>query len=263
VTRGPGDGEADVIVTAAVAPLNAEPRAASEQLSQALSGHPLAVRERRGDWLRVRGRDEYLGWIHRGYVEDAQSDRADAHDARRVSLGCVVREMDGCRRALPLGAYVSARATVEGGIALGRWELLSRFPRTREAVARTAVEFFEGTPYEWGGITPWGADCSGLVQTTFAMHGVPLPRDAWQQAELGSEAGPDPGELIGGDLLFFSDRDDGRITHVALALGQGRLVHQALARGGNAVERVDNREDDVVRSLMTRFRFARRFDLFS
>jgi gamma-D-glutamyl-L-lysine dipeptidyl-peptidase len=110
----------------------------------------------------------------------------------------------------------------------------------------------------WGGVTPWGADCSGLVQSTFALHGLEMPRDAWQQAELGEDAGRDVGELRAADLLFFSDRPDKRITHVGIALGDRRMVHLALGRGGYGVENLSDRADPYVAKLRERFLFARR-----
>jgi cell wall-associated NlpC family hydrolase len=137
-------------------------------------------------------------------------------------------------------------------------EMRRVFPREPEAVTRTALEFFAGTSYQWGGVTPWGADCSGLVQTVFRLHGVPLPRDAWQQAEKGADAGADLGALRPADLLFFSDREDRKITHVAIALGDSRVVHLALGRGGYAVDRLEDREDPYVAKLRERFLFARR-----
>ena len=68
---------------------------------------------------------------------------------------------------------------------------IAAFPRDAAAIATTAVELFAGTPYQWGGVSPWGADCSGLMQTAFWLHGVALPRDAWQQAAIGEDAGSD------------------------------------------------------------------------
>jgi cell wall-associated NlpC family hydrolase len=166
--------------------------------------------------------------------------------------------VDGILRPRPLGAILADDSTVVAGEALSREEAARAFPRDAEAIARTAVERFSGTPYQWGGITPWGADCSGLVQTCFGLHGVAMPRDAWQQAELGRDAGRDPASLRAADLLFFSDRDDGRITHVGICAGPLRMVHLALGRGGWAVERLDAREDAYVVALMGRFRCARR-----
>jgi hypothetical protein len=251
-----------LVVTAAIAPLNAEPRAGSEQVSQTLAGHELALLEERASWLRVRAYDGYEGWVHQGYVSAlAARERAKRYATQRVSLGCTAREIDGRRRVLPLGAILPDDAFVEAGAALTPREMGRRFPRSLTSVCHTALEFFEGTPYQWGGITPWGADCSGLVQTTFRLHGIHLPRNSWQQAELGADAGAALDALRPADLLFFSDRDGGRITHVAIALGELRIVHLALGRGGYAVERLDDAEDPYVEALVRRFKFARRMEV--
>lgn len=92
----------------------------------------------------------------------------------------------------------------------------------------------------------------------FWLHGVQLRRDAWQQAEQGAPGDTDPLQSRAGDLLFFSDRDDRFITHVAIALGGFTLVHLALGRGGYAVERMDDARDPYVVRLLDRFVTARR-----
>ena len=79
---------------------------------------------------------------------------------------------------------------------------------------------------------------------------------AWAQTPV-----PAPQEMVEAlkpaDLLFFSDREDGHITHVALAIGASRIVHLAVGRGGHYVESLD-RPDEYTRELIVRFRFARR-----
>lgn len=245
-----------VIVTAAIAPLNAEPRAGSEQVSQRLAGHALLLLEERAPWLRVRGDDDYEGWVHRGYVQSASTIHSSSPG--RMSLGCVVRAADGLARPLPLGAAIDARATLLSGGAVDRDGLAERFQRNAHAIVRSAVELFAGTPYQWGGITPWGADCSGLVQSCFGLHGIRVPRDASQQALLGGSIDGDLRSLAPADLLFFSDRAEGRITHVGIAMGEMRMVHLAIGRGGYAVERLGDASDPYVAALVGRFRFARR-----
>lgn len=251
----------------AVAPLNAEPRAASTQISQTLFGWTLTVLAEQGDWLHVAGDDGYEGWLHRGYAEphDGTAPASSAAPAgqpaaARISLGCSVHA-GGRRRELPLGALLDENMTVDAGDAVTGGARARRFPRDARAIVESAVQRFAGTSYEWGGLTPWGADCSGLVQSVFRLHGVLLPRDAWQQALQGEDAGRDLARLEPADLLFFSDRDDGRITHVGIAAGDGSMVHLGLGRGGYAIEQLGGRGDDYQRGLRERFRFARRLAL--
>ena len=281
------------LVRVPVAPLQKEPLVQGAQLSQALFGHALFVVESDGDWHRLRGiLDGYEGWTHGGYVRllevpelpDAETvapyeertfavreagepgDGAsgalaalggDGLALPSISLGCTV--IAGARRLrLPLGAYVASSQSVLAGEILPLGERGALFPRDGDAVIRTASRWFEGTPYQWGGITPWGADCSGLVQTVFGLHGVDLPRDAWMQALVGDPIEPDPAALLAGDLVFFSDREDARVTHVAIATGDGRIAHLALGRGGWAVDDLAEPEDDYCERLRGRLTGARR-----
>ncbi len=220
-------------VRAAIAPLLGEARISQALTSQLLGGEVVHLVDGRGDWLRVRGADGYEGWTHVGYLMPYVGTEA----TWRISLGCTVVDAEGARLALPLGARVTPGATVVNGEAIAPDQRASRFPRSVSAIAESACTLFDGASYQWGGVTPWGVDCSGLVQRVFALHGVPLPRDAWQQAEASTQVDENAAAIhAAGDLLFFSDREDRRITHVGIALGDGRMVHSAVARGGVAVE---------------------------
>jgi cell wall-associated NlpC family hydrolase len=194
--------------------------------------------------------------VHAGFLAPAGD--LPPVESRLTSLGCTVRGIGARRRRLAPGALLLPDETVERGEALTHDALRARLPRNAAAVAKTAQVLFDGTPYQWGGVTPWGADCSGLVQTAFRLHGILLPRDAWQQATVGEDAGTDPTALDPGDLLFFSDRDDGRVTHVGIALGSAGMVHAALGRGGYAVEHLDDTDDLYVEKLRSRVTGARR-----
>jgi cell wall-associated NlpC family hydrolase len=78
-----------------------------------------------------------------------------------------------------------------------------------------------GIPYRYGGNSPRGFDCSGLVQYSYGTAGVAVPRTTGQ---LWSAARPvDERDMRAGDLLFF--RIEGKMSHVGLYLGKRRFVH--------------------------------------
>lgn len=250
-----------VTAVAAIAPMLCEPDVRSTQVSQLLRGHLADVISRRGFWMRVKSGDSYEGWIHQGYVALTESDSAALitgwDDARPLSLGCTVRDSAGATRKLPLGALITNGEARIGGLAMTLEERRATFPGTGDGITASAQTFFEGTSYEWGGVTPWGADCSGLVQSSFGLHGVHLPRDAWMQAQAGAALTNDLSKMIAGDLLFFADDPNARISHVAISLGGSRVVHQALGRGGHALDDLES-ADEYTTLLRGRLRVARR-----
>jgi hypothetical protein len=93
----------------------------------------------------------------------------------------------------------------------------------RESLARQARRLL-GLPYRWGGTTPLGFDCSGLVQCLFRLHGIALPRDAKDQLADPRLAAVPRDALAPGDLLFFHDA-----THVGLAVSRDEFVHATTA----------------------------------
>jgi gamma-D-glutamyl-L-lysine dipeptidyl-peptidase len=243
-------------IAAPLAPMHSEPLVASQQVSQQLAGHDIDAMDVDGDWVRARGEDGYEGWIHSGFL-DPRGVKAERPETRRMSLGCRTERGGDERRALPLRAFLRGDERVIEGEAIDLAAAKARFPLSPDAIATSARELFRGTSYVWGGVTPWGADCSGLVQAAFALHGRMLPRDAWQQAELGQSIAGDFAALRPADLLFFTDRPDKRVTHVGIALGAGRMVHLALGRGGYATESLES-DDPYVVKLRQRFLFSRR-----
>lgn len=76
-----------------------------------------------------------------------------------------------------------------------------------------------GTPYRFGGNTPDGLDCSGLVEMTYRAAGIRVPRTADEQFRaLPQVDTPRPG-----DLLFFGDRR--KASHVGIYRGNGQMIH--------------------------------------
>lgn len=92
-----------------------------------------------------------------------------------------------------------------------------------EQVVGYAKQFL-GVHYAWGGESPRGFDCSGLVQFTYAHFGVSLPRDSYSQYNVGSYVSER--NLLPGDLVFF-DTDGAGASHVGMYVGGGTFINSA------------------------------------
>ncbi len=103
---------------------------------------------------------------------------------------------------------------------------------TTELIIGEAMKLL-GAPYLWGGMSAKGVDCSGLVRISHIMNGILLPRNASQQINCGTKVDwTDLDNLRRGDLVFFGSpaREPGgkpRVTHVAIYIGDGRIIHSS------------------------------------
>src|SRR5262245_2771876 len=93
------------------------------------------------------------------------------------------------------------------------------------------ADAYVGVPYVWGGNTPRGFDCSGFTKYVFAKYGVTLPRTSREQVRAGSGVAPDFRALRPGDLMLFAEPGEA-ISHVAIYVGNGRIIHSSVSGGG-------------------------------
>jgi gamma-D-glutamyl-L-lysine dipeptidyl-peptidase len=96
----------------------------------------------------------------------------------------------------------------------------------RQGDVLAEARFYLGAPYEWGGMSERGIDCSGLIHMAFRRLGILVPRDSWQQEEAGEPVAE--ADLRPGDVICYEG-------HAALWAGNGRILH---AFGRDDVRRV-------------------------
>lgn len=87
---------------------------------------------------------------------------------------------------------------------------------------------WQGTRYQWGGLSKQGIDCSGLVHLTY-LHkfGIALPRITKLQAQVGQKI--QRGNLQAGDLVFFKTSE--KVRHVGIYIEAGKFLHASTKRG--------------------------------
>ncbi len=98
---------------------------------------------------------------------------------------------------------------------------------------------FEGNPYVWGGTSlTGGADCSGFTQSVFDDNGISIPRDSRSQASGGRTISMS--DIRPGDLIFYAR--GGSINHVALYIGNGRVISASNPEYGIRISNYDYRQ---------------------
>jgi cell wall-associated NlpC family hydrolase len=95
-----------------------------------------------------------------------------------------------------------------------------------------------GAPYEWGGLSAGGIDCSGLVHLAFRATGRLVPRDSWQQEAAGRQVLA--GEERSGDLVAYGSAE--RADHVAFLLDGGTILHATAKESKGVVEEPESVE---------------------
>jgi len=233
-------------VAANLTDMHAEPSWQAELLTQVTNGVELEILEERGEWCRARQSDGYEGWAYAPYLIDAPPPPAthmvcapvieiarepNAPVAGRLLAGTrvqVVDERSGWAHVRPVGSLVP-----HGWTPLEHLRPLTSLPLAPESAREHLIAHarrFTGAYYLWGGCSPWGIDCSGLVQLVHRLCGYEIPRDARLQFPAARAVEP-PFHI--GDLLFFhAETDANRITHVGLSTGGWCMIHSSRSRNG-------------------------------
>ncbi len=242
------------IVIVPVADLRREPRHGCERMSQVLYGHCVELIDQAEKFCRVRTGDGYDGFLAESYLEE--TDDSLPNPAVVASRWATFTMENGSELVLPFGALVypeksggvyreictqSKMTTISGDVD----SVMQRAELIPNQIARTLLS----APYLWGGSSPFGYDCSGLVQAVYSRCGVNLPRDSKDQSRLGSEV--TLANARDSDLIFFPG-------HVAICLGGLRIIHATRLRGMVVIESLDKDAPDFRADLADKVRAVRR-----
>ena len=192
------------ICTVSVAALRSEPSHRAEMTSQLLYGETVKILAIEGKLLKLQmDFDGYEGWV----------------DAQQIS-----ESFENVNKTVVQETFFK-HESAEGEILLSLGSEINSeniaFEQPKNIV-ETARKFLN-VPYLWSGRSFFGIDCSGFVQLVYKAHGIALPRDAYQQAEIG-EVLSFVEESQPGDLAFFENAE-GEIVHVGILLNHYEIIH--------------------------------------
>jgi cell wall-associated NlpC family hydrolase len=186
------------------------------KVSQIDAGVQVDLIGKNKDWFQILTPSGEKAWVFSDLLN------VSSHVARRVPLSKDFKPLPVTARNRP-GAGAGLASIAASG-----------------DVAGLAVQFV-GYRYRWGGASPnSGFDCSGLTSYVYRQFGVSLPRTAASQfnTSLGVSVGP-MDNLAPGDLMFFRNTGGRKgISHVALYIGGGRMVHAMTPRYGVQVSNI-------------------------
>lgn len=217
-----------LLVREAVVPLRASASDAAEMVSQLLFGETCLLLEDQKNWSKVqRDQDGYVGWVDTKMLVPIDPPFDPPQNFCFALREIALIQSDGTRLRIPMGTRLPADA-LHGffTIAGHSYEVLHHKALQSPALLTQLSDlagYFLNTPYLWGGVSGWGIDCSGLVQTTAAWCGISLPRDSSQQASVGQEVAL--GKQQAGDLAFFSKPGKDNITHVGILKDPQTIIH--------------------------------------
>lgn len=279
-------GGALFVVVTALADLRAGPDHRTELLSQVPHGHAVTAlsSDESGRWRHAVAPDGLVGWVRDWSLAPAPpnllspavrvSRSSLALHARSLPMGSRLRLSagpltgprwpvvlaDGARAAVSRRDVVveppqRSRALTIGG-RLGSPdapftadEFAAALSEVAAARVLATVESLLGVPYLWGGCSPGGLDCSGLLRLVFSVHGIALPRDAKDHAGLTERWRlPPDARRVAGDLLFFGE--EGRVTHVAIAEGPTRFLHASGEVRRSSSVRPEERDRIMLETLL-------------
>ncbi|MDA9808095.1 C40 family peptidase [Flavobacteriales bacterium] len=222
-----------------IVPMRNEAADQSEMVNQVIFGEHFKVLEIRKKWSKIRlAHDSYEGWICNKQWIEIEEDIYKQLDKEVATITTDILDIITKTHHQPivigsiLPSYKSGHALINNEMYQFDGLTTPGFIKKDKLVENALM--YLNAPYLWGGRSPLGVDCSGFTQMVYRLQGVDLPRDAYQQAEVGTTLSfVDESEP--GDLAFF-DNTEGKITHVGIILEDNHIIH---ASGKVRIDRID------------------------
>lgn len=241
------------------------PAHSAELVTQILMGTPVEVLKKQSGFFYVRTPEGYLSWVDGAAIKDMTLEELQAWKAAEkiiisADYGHVYSEPNKesarvsdlvsgniLKNIGETGSFIKVEFPDKrtGYVEKNKTESykiwLSKGLPNAGNILNSANKFI-GVPYLWGGTSIKGMDCSGFTKTAFFLNGIILPRDASQQVLVGTpvevitannfDVDKAVKNLLPGDLLFFAGSKkpgslEGRITHVAIYMGDGKMIQSA------------------------------------
>lgn len=200
------------ICVVTVAPVRAENSDRAEIVTEILFGESADILEVNKNWTKIQMHyDGYEGWMDTKQIKHVTEEYLANRKVTLITEDFASIMTNDGRTLLSMGSEVEYPAVAS-----------RRSHDLRESIALTAKEFLN-VPYLWGGKSFFAVDCSGFVQLVYKIHNVKMPRDTYQQAEVGDvlsfveESQP-------GDLAYF-ENSEGKIIHVGIMLENQKIIH--------------------------------------
>lgn len=214
-----------------IVPIRKEPTETGEMVSQLLFGETFDIVEQTEKWIRIITHwDNYTGWIDsKMFMEISEKELQDAiSNPRTITTSIctkIVDEQTGYTQLIPAGSVMyNFDVGKQRTYFLSKSFLVKDYEHSMQNsnIIDIAKQFMNA-PYLWGGRTYFGVDCSGFSQLVYKLKGMPLPRDAKEQALKGEPVNMIH-EIKPGDLAFF-DNEEGNIIHVGILIDSQTIIH--------------------------------------